>query len=208
MNLWTSFQKAFLSEGNYEHLSSGSMISVPLIVVGLFIGIAIALVASVFTKRVLGAPVRKLLSEGATSADSAKTLAELGLAKNWFLAHAFRGNVSLRRVVRCREEDEFLKEQEEKACAEENAKKARKLRAAIFRVDPKVHHFYIPEEYRDMANVKFDKKGTSIGALVLLLVLLFVALIVLLLVLPRLMGLVDDFVGTMKSAASSNDKIV
>ena len=208
MNLWTSFQTAFLSEGKYENLSSGSLISVPLIVVGLFLGVAIALVVNVFTKRVLGAPVRKLLSENATSADAAKTLAELGVDKNWFLAHAFRGNVSLRRVVRCREEDEFLKAQEEKACAEENPKKAKKLRAETFRVDPKVHHFYIPEEYRDMATVKFDKKGTSIVSLVILLLALFVALLVLLLVLPRLMGLVDDFVGTMKSAASSNDKIV
>ena len=60
-----------------------------------------------------------------------------------------------------------------------------------------------------MASVKFDKKGTSIGKLILLLVLLLISLIIVLLALPRLMELLDGFVGTMKSAASSgNDKIV
>lgn len=216
MDFWTSFRDTFLTGGNYENMGSGSGIPIPWIIVAVFMGIAFAFVATVFTKRVWGEMVRRLLSEQALSAESAKTMSELSLDKNIFLRRAVKGNVSLRRVVFCREEEEFLREQDQKAAEYEEArkqdpslKKSKKMRSVSFRVDPDKHHFYIPEDCRDMASVKFDKKGTSIGKLILLLVLLLISLIIVLLALPRLMELLDGFVGTMKSAASSgNDKIV
>ena len=212
MNFWESFRDSFLTGGDYEYLG-GSTLSVPLIMIGIFVGIAIAFVATVFTKRVWGAMVRKLLAEEIHSAENAKTLAELSLDRNIFLRRAVKGNVSLRRVVACREEEEFLREQERVAAELEEArandpslKKAKKPRVAPFRVDPDKHHFYIPEDCRSMAGVKFDKKGTSIGKLVILLLLLLICLIVVLLILPRVMTLVNDFVGTMKSATSSGSE--
>ncbi len=215
MNIWTSFRDAFLTEGTYENLSSDSMLSLlPWIVIGMFVGIAIAFVITVFTKRVLGEMVRKLLVDEVLSAETAKSLEELGFTKSFFLHRAVRGNVSLRRVVRCREEEEFLLASEEEIAAYEEARKndpslKKRKKMKEFRVDPKTHHFYIPEECRNMASVKFDQKGTSIGALIFWLVLLLIFLIVLLIALPWIMKMIDSFVGTMKTAATpTNDKIV
>ena len=212
MNFWESFRDSFLMGGDYEYLG-GSTRSLPLIVIGIFVGIAIAFVATVFTKRVLGEMARKLLDEEVHSAENAKTLAELSLGRNIFLRRAVKGNVSLRRVVACREEEEFLRERESVAAEFEEArandpsrKKAKKPRVAPFRVDPDKHHFYIPADYRSMASVKFDKQGTSIGKLLILLVLLLICLVVVLLILPRVMTLVNDFVGVMKSSASSGSE--
>ena len=212
MNLWESFRNLFVVEGEYQNFGSNELLSVPLIIVGIFVGIAIAFVATVFTKRVLGEMVRKLLSEQVHSPESAKTLSELSLDQHPFICHAVKGNVSLRRVVFCREEEEFLREQEERRAEYEEAKeknpaekKVKKFREASFRVDPKRHHFYIPDEYRDMASVKFDKQGTSVGKLILLLAFLLITLILLLVFLPRLMELLDGVVGAFKSASSSSN---
>ena len=216
MNFWENFRDQFLTGESYEYLGEASVLSIPWMIIAAFVGIAIAFIVTVFTKRVLGEMVRKLLAENALSAESAKTMSELSLEHKLFLRRAVKGNVSLRRVVRCSEEEEFLREQEKKIAEYEEArgqdpswKKKKKMKEVPFRVDPDKHHFYIPEECRDMASVKFDKKGTSIGKLLILLALLLIFLIVILLFLPRLMELVNDFVGTMKSAASSgSDKIV
>ena len=216
MNLWESFRNLFVVEGEYQNLGSNDLISVPLIIVGIFVGIAIAFVATVFTKRILGEMVRKLLSGQVHSPESARTLSELSLDQHLFICHAVKGNVSLRRVVFCREEEEFLREQEERRSEYEetkkktpSGKKVKKFRESSFRVDSKRHHFYIPEEYRDMASVKFDKKGTSVGKLILLLVLLLIVLILLLVFLPRVMELLDGVVGAFGSASSSsNNNIV
>ncbi len=191
---------AILSFEDYENLTENALFSVPLIVIGIFVGIAIALFASVFTKRVLGGMVRKLLAEEALSADSAKTLDELGLGSHVLLCHAVKGNVSLRRVVYCREEDQFLQEQEEQKQASPSPKK---FKSKPFRVDPKMHHFYIPEEQKETAAAKFQEKGTSIVSLCVLLIVLVVLLTVILFALPKLMEWFDKFLGMFGS--DSND---
>lgn len=187
-----SLKKLWEAQG-YDSLSGNVLFSAPLIVVGIFVGIAIALLSNVFTKRVLGELVRKLLAEEASSLETAKTLDELGFGSKILLQHAVKGNVSLRRVVYCREEEEFLQKQEEACNASETPKK---FRTKNFRVDPKIHHFYIPEAQKDAATFKFAKQGTSIGALWILLLLLFVLLMIVLFALPNLMGLLNNLIGS------------
>ena len=213
MNFWTSFYDRFLSDPTYEHLATSELLSLPLIVIGAFVGIALACILYVFTKRFLGEAVRGLIAAEALSPESAKTLAELGLDKKPFLRRALKKSVSVRRVVYCREEEEFLRKQEEERSAHEELRKTnrflKKFRDKEFRADPKSHHFYIPEELKETANTKFDKKGTSFVSLAIVLVALLVLMIVALIGLPELMKLLDNFVGTMKSAAASgNDQIL
>ena len=190
---------AILSFEDYENLTENALFSVPLIVIGVFLGIAIALFVTVFNKRILGEMVRKLLSEESLSSESAKTLDELGLSNHFLLRHAVKGNVSLRRVVYCREDEEFLQKQEEER---KNAPSPKKFRAKPFRVDPKAHHFYIPEDQKDTAAAKFDKKGTSFVALGILLLLLLVLMIALLFALPKLMEWLDQLVGSVSSGGN------
>ena len=198
---WSDLLERGSDTQGYENLTGNALFSVPLIVIAVFFGIAIALCSSVFTKRVLGGMVRKLLAEEALSSDSAKTLDELGFRNHLLLRFAVKGNVSLRRVVACREEEEFLQKQAE---ARLESKSSKKIRTKVFRVDSKAHHFYILAEQRDAAATKFEKKGTSFGALWILLILLFVLMIVVLASLPRLMNWLDQLVGMVNSGSSSN----
>ena len=173
--LWNAFYDTYLTDRTYENLSlgSGSLISVRTIVIGIFLGIALALLVSVYHKRFLGALVRKLTCEGICSAELAKSLPELGVADRLLLRSAVKRSVSLRRVVRCREEEEFYRAQEEAKLAHEEKRKTdrslKKFRYSDFRVDPDAHHFYVPEELKYTAEIKFDSKGTSTGMLIFLL---------------------------------------
>ena len=175
----------FGADAQYEYLGNAadSMTSLPMIIIGIFIGLAIASFGAVFNKRVLGDFVRKLLREEALSAESAKTLAELNYQRNPVIRSSLRKGVTLRRVVRCREEEEYLAAIETKQTEYEEQRKndpsLPKFKAEAFRVDPDEHHFYIPEELKYMADVKFEKKGSTwLGAIVFIVVLViaFVAL--------------------------------
>ena len=69
---WETLSDRIFTDQSYENLNENSLFSVPLIVIGIFVGVAIALIVNVFTKRVLGEMVRKLLAEEVTSEASAK----------------------------------------------------------------------------------------------------------------------------------------
>ena len=66
----------------YENIGAGTLTTVRLIIIGMFIGLALAAYAAVFNKRVLGALVRRILEKECLSPDRAMTLDELGYAKN------------------------------------------------------------------------------------------------------------------------------
>ena len=120
----------------YENLDmgTGTLLSARLIVVGIFLGFAAGFFVTAYNKQVLGGFVRKLLGSECLSPETGKTLPELDYAAKLSIRRAVRRSVSLRRVVRCREEEAFYAEQEEKATG----------KRAEFRVDPDNHHFYIP----------------------------------------------------------------
>lgn len=193
----------------YENLKigSGSLLSVRLIVIGLFVGIALAGFGSVFNKRVLGDFVRKLLGEECLDGERAKTLEELGFAQNFFIRYSVARGVNLRRVVRCREEEEYLanmerqrEEYEAKRAEDPSLPKYHKaFREKPFRVKADSHHFYIPEDLKGMADTKFDKKGTSWGGAWIMVLIMAIALVAVLLSLPYILNLLDEFVGGFSS---------
>ena len=197
----TGVLSIFGIETQYEHLGNGagSMTSLPMIIIGIFIGLALAAFASVFNKRVLGDYVRELLREEALSAESAKTLAELGYERKSVIRYSVRKGVNLRRVVRCREEEEYLAAIEAKREEYEEKRKSDpslpKFKAEPFRVDADEHHFYIPEEMKYMADIKFEKKGSTwLGAFVFI-VVLAIAFVLLMLALPYILSVLNDWFG-------------
>ncbi len=212
--LWNYFYKNYLTDDNvYDNLKlgGGSLISVRLIIVGIFIGVCLAAFASVFNKRILGAFVRKLLGEECLSPESGKTLPELGYADKLFIRNGVRRGVNLRRVVRCREEEEYLARMAEQEATYEERRRSnpalpKKFRPESFRVNPDEHHFYIPEDMKYVADMKFEQKGTTWGGAVLCVILMAAALVAVLLVLPKILELVNDLVGALSS--SGTDQIV
>lgn len=197
--VWAYFDNAYFA----DH----SLVSLRNIVFGLFLGLSVASFAAVFNKRVLGKFVRTLLTEVCLTPENGKTLPELNYADKLMIRYAVRRSVTLRRVVKCREEEAYRQaETEAQAAYEEQRKQGASLpkrtRVKPFRVDPDRHHFYIPEELRYVADVKFEQKGTSwLGACVTV-VVMFVLMIAVLLVLPYLLDLVQELAGSFTSSAS------
>lgn len=196
-------------DSNYQNLGfdTGVITSVRIIVLGIFIGTVIGCLYMAYNKQVLGDAVRKMLSEegGCRSAENAKTLAELGLVKNPFIKSAVQRSASLRRVVRCVEEEEFYRAQAERKAEYEKKRAESEERLPKFReleyfVDASNDHFYIPEELCDMAEHKFESKGFSWTATIIGIVLLCIAFFIVLLVLPKVLTFVDEFLGTFKKS--------
>lgn len=202
--LWLYFYDTYLNSSvYYEHLNidTGKMLSIRIIILGLYVGIAIASFAAVFNKRVLGGIVRRLLSNECFSPESAKTLDELGYGNNFIIYLAVAKSTSLRRVVKCREELEFDKrsalEREEHEKSGAKNKRLSKRKETEYKTDAYSDSFFIPEEIKYTAEIKFNGKGSTwLGAVILTLVMT-VAFFVTMVALPYVFGILNDFVGSL-----------
>lgn len=185
--------------GEYEYIGiSGTTLRN--MIFGLLIGFFLACCITVFDRRVLGDFVRHVLQNECLSKDRAKTLAELGYLKNTFIRGSLKSGVTLRRVVKCVEEEEFLEAARKRRAELEAAfaaegKKPPKQKPEAFKIDVSVMHFYIPEEMKYMAEVKFEKKGANWVTLLIAL-LLFIAIAALVIfLLPDLLQMLDNMLG-------------
>ena len=162
--LWDYFNEKYFSPqyGEYEHFTveASSLVSFRNIVFAFFIGINIAAIMAIFDKRVLGDFARKLIREEALSPETAMTLSELGYYKNTAIRSSLRSGYTLRRVVRCVEEEQYNAALKQKRL-EFEASGGKKFREVPFKVDFETAHFYIPDELKYTAEIKFNKKGTN-----------------------------------------------
>ena len=202
-DLWEAFYNTYFSGDSlyFENLNTGtsSLVSLGGIIFGLFVGIIIASFAIVINKRVYGEFVRKLLYDECLSAESSKTLYELGYMRKYSIRNAVGHSTKLRCVIKCREEEEYYAALAEKK-AEHEAKRAEDrsippFKEIPYKVDPNTDHFYIPEKKKYSAEMRFEDKGTSWGVLALIAVVAVVGCIALLFVIPNILQLVNEFMG-------------
>lgn len=122
------------------------IMTVPMIVWTVYIGIAIGVIMTYYNRAILGRAIRALLEKDAFGADKALSAEELGFAKNRFIMNSIRRGV-LARFVHTTEEE------------------------------PK--RYYLVEEERHRAELRYSNKGTDlyvvIIALVIFLIVAFVA---------------------------------
>ena len=174
----------------YEHISIGPSENeaAQMLIFGLAIGLIIAVILTSVTKKKLGAFFAKLIGEDCLSSENAKTLSELGEFRNASIRRQLAKGVTLRKFVKCREEDAFWKNKktvnqcndEVNRCDEvhENessapSRKPKSLLAAVkrfftgrdeddFKMDFTTMHFYLPEELKDRAEIRFvSRKGSG-----------------------------------------------
>lgn len=203
-DVWNYLYDVYLRvDGNYQNLGfdKSPLFSLRLLVLGLFVGGIIACIATAYHKQVLGGIARKLIEMSCISPESAKTAEELGYPKNPLVKNALLRSTSLRRVVRCVEEDAFYADQRadreayEKKRAEN--KELPRFKEREYIGDSKTDHYYIPEELRIRAEIKFEKKGSGWVSAVISVVLMLILFFIVLLVLPSVLQLVDNFLGNM-----------
>jgi hypothetical protein len=192
--------------GNYQHISfdARSAASFRLLVFGLYLGINIAALIAIFNKRVLGDFVRALISNECFSPGSAKTLSDLGYQKNPAVRGSLRHGVTLRRVVHCVEEDEYLSALEQRRAEYETAEGSQKgrqpeFRETAYKINPDTAHFYIPERLKHMADIKFEKKGTNLFSFFAVLVLSTIMVVLVFKFMPDVLQMIDNFLTMFSS---------
>ena len=201
-DVWNYLYDVYLRvDGNYQNLGLEKMplFSIRLTVLGIFLGIIIACVAMAYHKQFLGGVVRRLIERGCLSPENAMTAAELGYVKNPLIKHALEHSTSLRGVVKCVEEEEFYQQQaadmqvyEEKRRSEP---KLPRYKSREYIIDTAADRFYIPDDKRIRAEIRFEKKGSGWLSTVISIAIMLVAFFALLLVLPQVLGFLDDLFG-------------
>ena len=88
--------------GDYEHLdiNEGGIVSVPLVVIGIAIGIVIGAFAYLFTRGAASDLIKALVYQNCRDPKTAKTLSELGFGRDHGVRSAVRSGSALRRYVR------------------------------------------------------------------------------------------------------------
>ncbi len=164
-------------------------ISLELIVWALFAGFILAALIAIYNKRVVGGFVKAILRNECLSAESAKTIIDLGFGSDWFIKNALRTDTVLRRfVVRVDDTAEESPENEKKDPGSKHG--------AINFARAK---FYIPEELKYRAEVRYASKGTDLIAFGLCVVVLAAAAFAAIYIIPDLIQLIDNFISSLKT---------
>ena len=187
----------------YPHFTvgEGTLFSLRTVLVALFVGVILAVILAAAQKRALGGLIRAMEREQCHTPEKAMTLEQLGLARASAIRQSLRHGTTLHGVVRCVEKDAYeeaqAKKREEFQAARESgtAPAGQKWKDIPFSYDFSSCHFYLPEEARYCAEVRFDRKGTNpvtilftiIGAILLLALLCFL--------IPELLQLADNLIG-------------
>lgn len=169
-----------VSLGEYQHFSvsaqTGSVVKN--LIFGIALGIIIAAICSCYVKTVHGGFIRRLLRDGCTSPDAAKNLSELGYFHNISIRNQLRRSGTIGGLVRSA------------GVVGEPTLTDKELSSA---------RFYIPDELRYKAEVRFDRKGSGKLTLILTIAATIVAAALICRFLPQIIGLADVILGIFES---------
>ena len=203
-DVWNYLYDAYFNMGEgYTNLGSDTnpLISVGTVVFGLYIGTIIACIVIFYNRQIVGSAVRRMLDRKIDSKEFAVTLSELGYDKNFLIRSFFRDNYSLKRVVKCVEEEDFYSEQnasrEEYDKKREAGEKLPRFREEIYRVDVEKDHFYIPKDLEIEAVTKFNKKGSTWLSMIIGIVAITIVFFVILFFMPWLLEKLNEAFGNI-----------
>lgn len=179
-------------------LGSGGMINLSWAIIALCLGCVIAAVLGVYEKRGLGEFVRKLIYEDCYTPESAKTLYELGFHKNASVRSALRHG-SLSKLVICTQKQEYdALVAQKRAEYEQNATESSpKFKSVPYKINFEKDTFYIPKDASYAADVRYDKKGSGIGAVLFAIAVALILTLFIIFILPDMLKLLDNFIGVM-----------
>lgn len=173
-------------------------VSVKLIVWAIFAGIVAASLMAIYNKRVIGGFVKTLLSGGCISPENAKTIVDLGYGTDWAIKNALRTDNVLRRfVVRIDDAGDNTEVNDDNPEAAP-ADKQRGKKRAHETIDFLTAKFYIPEELKYKAEVRYAGRGTDLYTLGICIVICAAAALLAIYAIPEIIQLIDNFVGTLK----------
>ena len=148
----------------YEHITfdASARATARTVILAIAIGIVLAALYNFYLKAIPGGLVRALLAAKAHTDESAKSLADLGLARNPLYGFAAAHDLTLRRILKRAEGAEGEGER-----------------------------YYIPEEEKHRADVRFEAKGNGVVSLIVSIAVAFAVAVLLIKLLPAILGVID-----------------
>ncbi len=138
------------------------------VILAFAVGVLLATFYAFYQKNVPGAIVHALLRAEAFSVETARTPGELGFGKNIFVLFELKHNAMLKKVISCVTKKSDTGEEEDSEA------------------------YYIPEELKYRAEVRYEKKGNGPMALIITAVVTIVAAILLIRLMPNLLAIADN----------------
>lgn len=172
-------------------VNSSSMIFIIVgIAVGLLIGIAASLICKVTSYKV----IKALKAAGAVDEDSAKTIAELGLGKTGFVKSMLKPDSPLYKSVCC--SGGFTASADSSQKRHWNNKSHREEVPGKF--DFGTAKFYLPEEKRISAELRFAEEKHPVRSFILSFILLAAVCVFAIFVIPELLTMFDNLLTQLK----------
>ncbi len=151
--------------------------TIDLVVWSIAIGSVLAIICTYYNRTILGGFVRTLINSGALSVESAMTLVEAGYQKNTFVKRALVKRDTFRKIV-FEVDDEII-----------IASEGHSFSARTKPIDLNTARFYIAQENRIMAELRYDNKGADIFGVISSSIMVLALAYVVTLVLPYILGL-------------------
>jgi hypothetical protein len=187
-------------KADFDNLNrSGGIVTLRTIIIGIMFGFCFGAIAILYEKRVNGSFVKRLLLSDCVGSDKAKTLDELEFKRSFAIRSSLRGGSSLKRWVRCVEEDEFFESVEKKRAEFEAEHPGELYIAPKFTRDCDTMRFYIPAELKYKADMKFSTKGANVVSAVLVILVSIILCAALCSVIPDMLTFADNFITIIRS---------
>lgn len=188
-------QRKLYSYDNFDLVSINSpsfLFLVGALYVGILLGVLSALILRVHSHRI----VKALTEHGAADRESAATLEQLGLKDNRFVRSLLKSDSALRRTVLCANESEF---REKKPSALTRFWRDKILKSPLPPdTDFEVARFYLPEEKRITAELRYSEEKHPVRSFVLAALGLLALAAFTIFVLPELLTMVDNLITQVK----------
>ena len=188
-------QRKLYSYDNFDLVSINSssfLFLVGALYVGLLMGVLFALILRVHSHKI----VKAISEHGAADRDSALTLDELGLGRNRVSRFLLKTDSALRRTVLCANESEFSPR---KISGLRRFWRNKILKNPLPEAtDFEIARFYIPEEKRVTAELRYSAEQHPVRSFVLAAVGLTVLAVFTVFVLPELLTMFDNLITQVK----------
>lgn len=173
------------------------LVTLNIIIWGIYAGLVIACIMAVRARNIRSDVVSSLLDGGAVSEADALTLGDAGLKPRKIKAalRALRSGTVLSRYVHCANKDAFVTALTGKAA---KAAKFFSLSREKEKLTPDAR-FFIPEDARVTAEVRFKTKKANIWAVVIFAAALAVVMAFISEAIPKLISMLDETVGYLGS---------
>ena len=188
--------------GKLEHLTVFEDDSFKAIVFIFYFALVLGSIVIYYNRTLIGALPRALAKHECFSPESAKSLEELGLAKNAFIKFSLRFGTTFRRIIGCVDTRQPADAVDENAAESgENAARGRDIEpydgtGKRYKNNFETDLFYIREKYKDATAIRFARKGNGILSILLTAVIGIIAVVLIFKFAPVIIEMIDSSITT------------